>query len=513
MSTVLFIRNNLKTELNFTGEHLLSELIELSGLSFSQPCGGQGKCRKCRVKLIDSTGERFCLACRETVASDCTVILDTVSEHSAVTETYSVFTSHLSRGEGFGAALDLGTTTLALRLFSLSTGEQLSTVSAGSAQSIFGADVISRMKYAIAHPDGTQKMSDAIVSQLERMLCDAAAKAGISRDEIKLLTLAGNTTMQHLFCALSPEGMASAPFTPLSLFDDGEYFTSPILGSLHVLPTPCISAFIGGDILAGLYACGMAESDELTLFLDIGTNGEMALGNRDGIVCCSVASGPAFEGAEISCGMAGTTGAISRVSCEDRELHFETIGNAAPKGICGSGLIELLSVLLRLCAVDEGGRLLPPDELEDELPFITEDENGNGLCVLDEENGITLSAADIRALQLAKAAVAAGIRVLLKERGVSMEQIDRLVLAGGFGSRLSKSAAADIGLIPRELIGKTQVLGNCSLAGAQAMLLDDSVYNKLLELRKLCRVEELSANPDFSDEFIDQMLFDDFSEI
>ena len=268
---------------------------------------------------------------------------------------------------------------------------------------------------------------------------------------------------------------------------------------------PCVAGYVGGDITAGLLAAGLAELPGENLFLDIGTNGEMALGGRGGFVCCAVASGPAFEGAGITCGMPGVDGAVSRVRY-DRGFLYDVIGGGEPKGLCGSGLLDLTAVLLRLGAIAPGGRLLPPEDAP--MPLrrcLTRDDDGNGRFHLTPE--VCLTAADVRNLQLAKAAVAAGIRVLLQQRGITPEQIGGVYLAGGFGSYLDPESAMTIGMLPRACAGKLHTLGNTALAGAAALTLDPAQWQRIGDISRACEYLELSGRADFAAAFTDNLSF------
>ena len=302
---------------------------------------------------------------------------------------------------------------------------ELQTCSGWNAQAPYGADVISRIQYTLEKPDGLPELSRRIREQIWALVSDALARSGRTPGTLREITLAGNTVMQHLFAGYSVRGIAAAPFRPETLF------AAPGDETLHGVPVhfaPCVAGYVGGDITAGLLAAGLAELPGENLFLDIGTNGEMALGGRGGFVCCAVASGPAFEGAGITCGMPGVDGAISRVRY-DRGFLYDVIGGGEPKGLCGSGLLDLTAVLLRLGVIAPGGRLLPPEDAPMPLRrYLTRDDDGNGRFHLTPE--VSLTAADVRNLQLAKAAVAAGIRVLLQQRGIAPEQVDGVYLAG-----------------------------------------------------------------------------------
>ena len=261
---------------------------------------------------------------------------------------------------------------------------------------------------------------------------------------------------------------------------------------------PCAAGFVGGDITAGLLASGLARRAGHFLFLDIGTNGEMALGGMDGFTCCAVAAGPAFEGAGIACGMLGVDGAVSRVRYSDA-FKMNVIGGGEAVGLCGSGLIDLTALLLRLGVIDEGGRLLPPEDAPEAFRrYLTRDENGCGVFHLTDR--VYLTAADVRALQLAKAAVAAGVQILLAQQGLTLSALDGLYLSGGFGMYLDPASAAAIGMLPRLPAAKLHSVGNAALSGAAQLALRgdmsaaDSIVNRLTYL-------ELSGRPDFADAF------------
>ena len=346
------------------------------------------------------------------------------------------------------------------------------------------------------HADGAETMQGVIRGQIRDLLAEFRTEP----EALSSLVVAGNTIMQHLFVGLDPSPIARAPFTPRTLFDgeqEGPLFLSP-----------CVAGYVGGDITAGLLAAGLDEKPGLSLFLDIGTNGEMALGGADGFLCCAVASGPAFEGAGIACGMAGTDGAVSHVRWTGERPEYDVIGGGAARGLCGSGLIDLAAALCEKRIIDAAGLLLGPEEAPEEYAaFLGEDENGNGVFYLTEDRGVYLTAKDVRQLQLAKAAVAAGIRVLLKKSGVGLSEIGTLYLAGGFGNYMDVQSAAAIGMIPAELVEKTVPVGDASLAGARMALLDPALRARLRQIQKACRYLELSGDRDFNEEYPEQMFF------
>ena len=350
--------------------------------------------------------------------------------------------------------------------------------------------------------DELGELSRCIRAQTETLLGQTLSAAGRKTDEVKELIIAGNTVMQHLFDGREVTSIARAPFQPETLFEDG---AGELLSGIPVQFAPCVAGYVGGDITAGLLADGLFVQPELRLFLDIGTNGEMALGNESGALCCAVASGPAFEGAGISCGMPGITGAVSYVSY-DRGFLCDIVGGGEAKGICGSGLVDLVAVLLERGVIDESGRLLPPqDAPEDMRRYLTEDGQGNGVFHLTK--AVSLTARDVRNLQLAKAAVAGGIRVLLEQRGVTADDIASVELAGGFGNYLSPENVVRIGMLPRACLSKIRPLGNAALAGASMLALDGENWRKLAEIPEKCRYLELSGRDDFSRAFTDSLTF------
>ena len=488
MSTVTLLENGEKTELSFTDGCDLLTLLRQNGFAPDAPCGGSGTCGKCRVLLRENGEERAVLACRTTLTRDCTVRLPDRGAAPSWNDPRGSVAAEPGR-TGLGAAVDLGTTTVALRLYDLASGVCLGTESAWNAQRGFGADVISRISCCIESPDGLSALSRAIRSQIMELLRTLCRKSGCGFSALREIVLAGNTVMQHLFVGLDPSPIASAPFTPRSYFDGG---APASLDGVPVFLSPCVSGYVGGDITAGLLGVALHRRSGTALFLDVGTNGEMALGGADGFLTCAVASGPAFEGAGITCGMPAVHGAIHRVVLDGDELCFDVLGGGEAEGICGSGLLDLAACLLELGLIDGSGRLM-------------EDENGEAVFRLTER--VWVDQRDIRQLQLAKAAVAAGIRRLLQEAKLSCGAVGALYLAGGFGNRLRPESAVRIGLLPRELLGRVVPCGNSSLAGAQTALLRPSERAALRDIRSACRYLELSSDPAFNDYFIEELSF------
>lgn len=455
--------------------------------------------------------------------------------------------------EELATACDIGTTTVACHLLSLKTGRALVTTAYPNIQRSYGADVISRIE--AAKSDKLEEMRAAITGQIQQMINECLSRCGRENGRIRQLVIAGNTVMCHLFTGLSPESIGRAPFMPQEYF--GRNYKGGELGFANVddiYIMPAVSGYVGGDITSDMLyidmykttACiqntGVSKSDttgqdiltanELQqnrlehdkqdtgklvqrekemLILDIGTNGEMVLGKSNDYTCCATAAGPAFEGAEIELGMSAVSGAISRVWIENDQIQVEVIGadrekgqTATAKGICGSGLIDALYVFLSLGLIDETGRIKTHRQVPYKYHrYLGDDEEENDCIFLTDDVYITQD--DIRKLQLAKGAVAAGIAVLMQARGLKCDDIGQVFIAGGFGSVLDKHSAAGIGMIPAELVDRTVAIGNAAAGGAMIAAINPNAEKRLDEIAKSMKYIELSSDKNFSDEYIRQM--------
>ncbi len=475
----------------------------------AQPCGGRGTCGKCRVvaagaleppddreiNLIgDAAIERGVrLACRARIAGDCSVTLQRQGLAQIATGDART-TEHFDPGFlKYGAAVDIGTTTLAVQLYNKKG--LLGEAGAKNPQEVFGADVMSRIGVALSGK--AQQLQRALVGGIETLLDELADSQGIKRNEIDAMVLTGNTSMLYFLTGRNPEALSHAPFQADFLF--GEEIDARQAGfsfsSACFLPT-CTSAFVGADITTAVLASGMLDQDKTALLVDIGTNGEMALWHNGRLFCCATAAGPAFEGAEIACGCAGVGGAIDKVWVEGEKLGVHTILDGAPIGICGSGIIDAIAALLLSGRVDETGRLVQPDMTVNDVP------------AAQLAGEIYLTQKDIRSVQLAKSAICAGILTLLHLAQLRLEQIDVFYLAGGFGAYIDLESAAAIGLFPSGLIGVAQVIGNAALTGSAMMLLDRSLRHKYDYLLRDATVLDLSREPYFMEKYVDGMAFE-----
>lgn len=491
------------------GQPLLDALRQ-AGLPVHAPCGGQGTCGKCRVYLSEAEGERTVLAC-QTAAEDGMTLRLTEEGPLAVElegEDRPLPCPPDGGQPGWGIACDIGTTTVVCHLVELSTGHTVAILGEGNAQRPYGGDVIARIK---ASMEGQRPaLAAAIRGQLARMIQALCRNTGVPLAEIHAMAVAANTTMCHLFAGLAPDSLGAAPFIPLSRFGenyDARALELPFDGTVYI--APAVSGYVGGDITADLLWAQLDQAQRPTLLIDVGTNGEMALGNAQRLLCCSTAAGPAFEGAQISCGMTAAPGAISAVEWRDGALSCSVLGDGPAKGICGSGLIDAVAVMLELGAVDETGRMLDVDEDEEVIPeaalpylFLKGDEPAFRLT---EE--VYITQADVRKLQLGKGAIAAGVQVLLDAYGIPCGQVGGLLLAGGFGSYIRPESAARIGLIPKELLPVTQTIGNAAAEGARAALVSRQARERLTWLREHMEYLELSGLAAFNTAYMDAMMF------
>lgn len=406
-----------------------------------------------------------------------------------------------------GAAVDIGTTTVAVSLVDLSDGAKLAEEGFENPQRRAGADVISRIEYAARH--GAAALADMIIPAV----CDAIArlcvKAGASADDVAAVAVAGNTVMEHLFAGLDPASIAAAPFPAVTLF--GSDSTARSLGMTALRPdtpvflAPCVASYVGGDITSGAAAAGLRGAEGTILYIDIGTNGEMGLLRGGRFTFAATAAGPAFEGAHIAQGMSALDGAVRAVRATPDGFELTTVAGAPPRGLCGSGIIDATAALLDAGLLDETGVLADADEAPPAYADFA-DEDGERVW-LDRSHTVYLCGKDIREVQLAKSAVSAGIATLLDNAGAAVGDIDRVVLAGGFGSNINSASACRIGLIPPELSGRVTAVGNTAAAGMIAWLLSADARADIAGIAAESDYLELSGSPVFMEEFVDRMTF------
>lgn len=473
----------------FESGQRLDEVLIAHDLAVPRPCGGRGVCGKCAVELsgqvsASNAAERRAgrrLSCQALLMGDALAVLpdDGGMEQIALFSDAAARAVKPTAGR-LGAAVDIGTTTLACKLYDLRDGTCLSEAGRRNPQTAVAADVMGRVGHAM--DGGLDTLRRQAGEAVEGMLRESCARAGVSFEALDALVVTGNTTMLYLLTGRDPRALSHAPFLADHLFDE----ETELFGRRTYLP-PCMHAFVGADISCAVLAAGQCDGDGISLLTDIGTNGEIALW-KDGVLrVASTAAGPAFEGAGISCGCGSVRGAIDRVWLEGKEVRAHTIGEASAVGVCGSGLIDAIAAFLRRGDIEETGA--------------TEEER------LALRDGVALMPKDIRAVQLAKAAIAAGMETLMRSAQTAPEEIGTLYIAGGFGSHLNVDSAATIGLIPDALAGSVRILGNAALAGAARLLLDTDAIARIRAICARATFVNLGGDPLFNELYVDHMFF------
>lgn len=469
----------------------LQDVLFPYGVEF--PCGGRGRCRRCRVKVIKghlpatpadeavlSAAEiagGWRLACHARAQGD--LVIEIAQWETAILADNSTFA--FTPREGLGVAVDLGTTTLVAQLLDLATAHVLGVRTALNPQVRHGADVMSRVEFALR--GGQRRLEEMIRAEVGALVRKLAPPGPVEE-----VVIVGNTVMHHLFCGVDVEPLSHSPFEPSR---DGEMeFRASELGwkapwDPRVRFLGCLGGFVGSDVLAGVLATRMHESDALAALLDLGTNGEIVVGNRRRLLCASTAAGPAFEGGRIGMGMRAATGAIAEVRVEDGGMRCRVLGQGAPRGICGSGLVDAAAAALELGLLLPGGRL------------------AGGARTLPLAGAVALAQSDIRELQLAKGATAAGLEILLARLGAAPGDLERAYLAGAFGNYLNHASARRIGLlnVPAEAV---EAAGNTALLGAKLALFDCTDY---AGLRGAIEHVPLGADPGFQERYVECMAF------
>ncbi|MEI6205436.1 MAG: ASKHA domain-containing protein [Desulfuromonadales bacterium] len=532
------------------------EASRRAGVLIEAPCNGAGHCCKCLVRLpVDDLanlvvhmdapheggGDGTVLACHAEIYGDVAVEvlrireegLRVVSAGSAAKVTadpyiekhYDVAADQTKITAGdqvlsieagdtrttlIGLVVDIGTTTLVAALVDLNSGQALVNSSSLNPQSLHAQDVLSRIRFA-ASPDGLKVLQRDVIAEINRLIDELTEISGIGQSDIHEAVLSGNTCMLHLLAGVDPAPLGKHPFLPT--VRGGDHLPAAEIGlnisstGLVYLP-PVISAYVGADISSGILATDLAALSGTTLFIDIGTNGELVLANNGRLIASATAAGPAFEGMNISFGMRAAVGAIERADISSSgTLDIGVIGGADPTGICGSGLMDLVAELLEHGLIGRSGRLSvsKASKAAEELSArITRIDGGSAFHI---HNHVLLSQKDIRQVQLAKGAIRAGIELLLQEAGVLAADLDRVLIAGSFGYHLRERSLLTLGLLPPEAAGKVSFVGNTSRSGAEMLLLNQHTRNRLKKLVEDVDVVDLAGNPHFERVFIQAMGF------
>ena len=519
MNTLKIKSDNKIKEIKFSDQYNLSQILIDNNIFVDRACGGKGTCGKCAVRFLspapapgqydknyfspDELALGLRLSCKTVISTDALIEIVNKNSHSAITCGISseneIYFNKNSLYDGYGIAIDLGTTTIVVYLVDLKTGNVLDAAASVNPQRKYGDNVITRSDYIHTHEKGLEELRTAAMDKINELIKKLTNNHSIDSNDILRCVLSGNTIMQHIVADVDPYSIAVAPYTPA--FTYLKTFTAVEFG-LNIHPdaqcfiTNSISGFVGGDIVSGIIATGLDTTASPAMLIDIGTNGEMVLSNGGKMYSCSVAAGPAFEGEHIKFGVGGISGAINKVYFEDNRLEFQTIDSAEPVGICGAGLLDVAALLVDKHIIDENGTMDESkcDKLNGELIYyITKD--------------IYVSQKDIREIQLAKAAVAAGAEVLIKKAGIAYDDIETVYLSGGFGTYLNVESAVKIGLINKKLKSKCIAAGNSSGMGSIKSLLSDKVLNSLSDFAQSVNYIELSFDEDFNDLFVNNMIF------
>ncbi|MBT8372371.1 MAG: DUF4445 domain-containing protein [Deltaproteobacteria bacterium] len=535
------------------------QALRKGGFEIEGPCNGQGICGKCKIRVenpddvrptphhriseSENREKNIRLACQLTTAADISVHLpDDFSVNARILEgehlrgidlkpaavvvllkgTYAMHYAGVDSGITLpkwqpqyspkGLAIDIGTTTLVVTLFCLLTGKQLTTASSINPQTQFGHDVVSRIQKG-STDEGLAELAEVVRKELNRLILTTCEKSNAAAEEILDVVIGGNTTMLELVAAINPEPLGHLPFT-VEIKGGASYsakaFGLKINPAAKIYIPPIVHAFIGSDITAGILACGCLEKEKPSLFIDIGTNGEMGINNGDRFIVASTAAGPAFEGMGVSSGIRAVPGAVESSHFNGESIDFNTIDSQPAKGICGSGIIDIIASLLKAEVVDPSGRMKTPSQRSEVQPMIAEH-----LRLIDEHpvfqiaENVHFTQADVRQVQLAKGAIRTGIDMLMAEADVTPEDLDDITLAGAFGYHLRPDSLETIGLIPKQLAHKVRFAGNSSKTGCAMMLLNASL-RAYLE-KQVPRVEHLllAEKLSFQELFIANLNFPD----
>ncbi len=474
------------------GQPLLKTL-QTAGIPIDAPCGGKGTCGKCLV-LVDGTPVQ---ACQYHLEKHITVRLPEAHEARILRE--GMATAALADGtHDYVLAFDVGTTTVVAFLLDGKRGTLLSQAACLNPQNVYGADVISRIEYELGHEDG--KLRETIRRCLSELALECARSAGIGPEQISLAAIVGNTAMHHLLLGVPTHPLVKPPYMPSlreAVVGVADFLPIAPGAVLRVLPN--IAGFVGADTVACMEAVSFDQFEKLTLLIDIGTNGEMVLGNGDKRIACSTAAGPAFEGAKIQFGMRAAEGAIERVDLRHGQLRCQVLGGGKAVGICGSGLLDALRAMLEGGYVDVSGRLCPKTGAPDRWTVF------NGQPALALQAGVLLTQKDVREVQLAKAAIRAGIELMCQTLGRETGEIDAVLLAGAFGNYLSPASACAIGMLPPVLLPRIRPIGNAAGEGAKRCALSEAAFEHAKALAAKTDFLELAGLTAFQDCYIDQL--------
>jgi uncharacterized 2Fe-2S/4Fe-4S cluster protein (DUF4445 family) len=557
MVQIKFIPNNITISVE-EGTTIL-QAARLAGVVIESPCNAAVTCGKCKVKLDNSSIKNvtsagvhhlskeeeeagFVLSCAAKVIGDVVVHVTNLElneslkilnhgksfdfeinplikkkyfDNEGVTKVYAGeqvigIEANDTESMKFGVVVDIGTTTMVASLIDLNNGEEVSSTSALNPQAIHAQDVLSRIKFA-SEEDGLNTMYSGVINEIRNMISQASKNAGVSSENIYEIILSGNTCMLHLATNINPSSLGKYPYTPeiyggnnIEAFQH-DFNISPF--GLIYLP-PIISAYVGADITSGILAAKLHEKAGVTLFVDIGTNGEMVLSLDGELSAASTAAGPAFEGMNITHGMRASSGAIEFFNIEDDgNITVKTIGDEKAIGICGSGLLDIVGELVKYGVIKKNGKFVDIDS-EEISPLLKEKlVKQEGKAVFKITDKVYLSQKDIRQVQLAKGAVRAGIEFLMRSKDITADRVAKVMIAGSFGYHLRAKSLINIGLLPMEFEDKIDFVGNTSKSGGQIFLLNKTYREEMEKVVKKVDIIELSNYKDFDKVFVQSLGF------
>lgn len=515
------------------GTPLLRALLDAQ-MYIENPCNGMGNCGKCKVRLWDdedlkgtksmarSTHEsgqkgEIYLACQYEVLGDIEVeILSKEYNHQILTSGHVPDFEIDGQASGYGVAMDIGTTTVVAELVVLLTGEVLESISMLNAQKVYGLDVLTRITHEYTHGEsGITALQTILVNSIDEMLIEVCTMAGIHPGEISRISISANTTMVHMLLGFDARTLGRYPYITTSV-DAIEVQATDIgictANRAIVYCLPHVSAYIGADVVSGVYVCRFHEGRETALFIDIGTNGEIALSIDGEIICCSCAAGPALEGMNIEHGMRAAEGAVEAVRISHRGVQITTINGKAPVGICGSGILSAVNELLHKGLVKSSGAFIKKEELSenDYRQSLIRLNGSKREFVLSEEPKLIVTQKDIRQVQLAKGAMLSGLVALMKQAEITFSNIETVYIAGQFGAFLPKESLIGVGILPEECRGKLVYVGNSSKTGAYMSLLSQRAKREIEKLAKKMKYIELALIEDYEKILMESMRFPEY---
>lgn len=543
MSTV-HVKSSNKEIIYKSGQNLMTTLLK-AGIFVDNPCNGKGTCGKCKVKIYKGQIKEVCetekqflskeelrsgirLSCFLYPESDIELdVLQSENNHRILTsglKTSVAFKPWDYKGFGievnidkrsYGIAIDIGTTTVVAALIDLRTASEIKTASMINPQKHYGLDVLTRITYAMENPGTAQDdLQSAIVKGINELINQLLKATSVRKEELHDIVVAGNTTMLHLLLGVDSSVIGRAPYKPN--FIESKCLFAKDIGieagretMLYCLPS--LSAYIGADIVAGVYACELHKKEKTTLFIDIGTNGEIALAHEGRLLSCSCAAGPALEGMNISSGMRAQDGAIEEISISEEGIKTQVIGNTEGIGLCGSGILAVLRELLKTGIVTKKGAMIKLDtidEMDYRRQYIELEGKKRTFVIPGQENNLKVTQSDVRQVQLAKGAILSGFYALLNAVGITMDHLDEVIVAGQFGAHLSADSLIGTGILPEAVKDKLVYIGNASKTGAYMALMSGDVRREMEELSQRMSYMELSNLEGYERLFSKCLLFE-----